>query len=483
MALPILDALDVKLVTLSRGQLIAVALGFVTTALVLGAVEYTLGNRTDAHKRATAAETAGGSSINLVGAGSISGSNNRIEQHIGSVNYTPGDSPEEQTRKKHQAEQMVVEEVMGTIGALDRRLGFIEGTLTADPFAAKLRAVNEAVAPAASQTWGSGYRALIAQQRVASLRGAFNSQPLHTELSEPLLRQMQEVRADPSAARAFYDALIAVADKSEDLLAIVADPESSDGTTIAGRRLSLQRETVRTASTWAYVTGLRVLVGLEVRNEPSLAAQLNKLQKLEPRHFPDSTEFQHLMEDTVQEAAKVVAEKAALVEEARPLPEQDLERLRSESEEALRIKPVDPWNVVVGKAKSLRDFGRTEDAVKAYAAYAEMFAASDPTAEQYSRTAQSFTRALGQLHVNGGVYIYALEDLGGRGAGLMEGDIIIAYGDQKVGDAAEFQKAFRERPPAPGLVLTFVRLLGDGNFIKGTATLTEASLGASVMPI
>jgi hypothetical protein len=76
-----------------------------------------------------------------------------------------------------------------------------------------------------------------------------------------------------------------------------------------------------------------------------------------------------------------------------------------------------------------------------------------------------------------------LEDAGARHAGLIDGDIIVKYGDQKISNAVEFQKAFRERPPSPGLVLTFVRLLGDGSFVQGTATLMEASLGVSVMPI
>ncbi len=37
------------------------------------------------------------------------------------------------------------------------------------------------------------------------------------------------------------------------------------------------------------------------------------------------------------------------------LPEQDLKRFREQTDEVLRIKPDDPWNVVAGKAKSLRD--------------------------------------------------------------------------------------------------------------------------------
>ena len=48
--------------------------------------------------------------------------------------------------------------------------------------------------------------------------------------------------------------------------------------------------------------------------------------------------------------------------------------------------------------------------------------AIDPTAECFSRTAQFFSRALAQLYVKGGVYIYALENAGGHRVDLFEGD-------------------------------------------------------------
>src|SRR3954465_5650598 len=65
-------------------------------------------------------------------------------------------------------------------------------------------------------------------------------------------------------------------------------------------------------------------------------------------------ELRSLMDHAVQRAAHPVPPKAALLEEARPLPEQDLKRFREPTDEALRIKPDDPWNVVAGKAQSRR---------------------------------------------------------------------------------------------------------------------------------
>jgi hypothetical protein len=84
------------------------------------------------------------------------------------------------------------------------------------------------------------------------------------------------------------------------------------------------------------------------------------------------------MDHAVQRAADPVHPKAALLQAARSLPEQDLKRFREPTDEALRIKPDDLWKVVAGKAISR--------------------CAIDPTAERFSRTAQFFSRALAQFH-------------------------------------------------------------------------------------
>ncbi len=160
-----------------------------------------------------------------------------------------------------------------------------------------------------------------------------------------------------------------------------------------------------------------------------------------------------------------------------------LKRFGEEVDQALRIKPDDPWNVVVGKARSLRDLGRLEDAARAYASYAEMFAGTDPTADRFSRTAQLFTRSLDHLGVKGGVYVYAVRDGGGRRAGLLEGDVIVACGDRPVMDAAEFQHACQMEHTEAGLLLTWLRLLSDGTFARATATVLGSSIGVGVMPI
>ncbi|MFL5280126.1 MAG: hypothetical protein ACJ8AW_03795, partial [Rhodopila sp.] len=316
------------------------------------------------------------------------------------------------------------------------------------------------------------------------LRGYFNSRPLRTDLREPLLRQMAEVGADPAAVRAFYDALTAVADKSEDLLTIVDDPASLDESTMAGRRLLVQRDTVRAASNWAYLLGLRLVDGLGPGTESWVPQHLAALHVLEPKRLPDKAELLRLMDRAVDLSAGAVQAKAALLEEARQMPAQDLQRLRQVTDDALRIKPDDPWNVVVGKARSLRELGRTEEAVRAYATYAEMFAASDPTAERFARTAQVFTRASGQLGLTGGAYIYALHDGDARRAGLLEGDIIVACGDNTVSDVVEFQRACSGEPQSGhDVTVKFLRLLSDGTFARATAKMRDLSSGLGVMPI
>lgn len=89
----------------------------------------------------------------------------------------------------------------------------------------------------------------------------------------------------------------------------------------------------------------------------------------------------------------------------------------------LTIQPTDTQEDVVKKARSLRELGRLDEAVAAFARYGEMFSA-DPTSAQYAQVAQAFTRQIGELGVGGGVYIYGIaEGSVAQAAGLEVGDM------------------------------------------------------------
>ena len=97
-ALPVLDALNVKLVALTRGQLVITTATFVAAAVVLGMADYIISKRKEAPKGLASAKVP--REISIEAGGDITGSfNTTIEQKIGSLTIAAGDPPEERARK------------------------------------------------------------------------------------------------------------------------------------------------------------------------------------------------------------------------------------------------------------------------------------------------------------------------------------------------------------------------------------------------
>ena len=148
----------------------------------------------------------------------------------------------------------------------------------------------------------------------------------------------------------------------------------------------------------------------------------------------------------------------------------------------LKFEPTDSWNVVIGKAVTLRQLGYTDAAIATFAAYGEMFAATDPTAEGYSQIAQKFTRQLKSLKVKGGVYIY--EIVAGGSAeqeGLEVGDIIIRYNDRSIANMQQLKVAKEAAAQDTSLEVVYLRLEGK-KFRKYTKTV-DNPMKAKLMPI
>ena len=112
-----------------------------------------------------------------------------------------------------------------------------------------------------------------------------------------------------------------------------------------------------------------------------------------------------------------------------------------------------------------------------------MFKATDPTAVQYSRTAQQFTRQLTNLRLEGGVYIYELIAGGAAAqAGLAVGDIVIEYNGQTIKNMKDLTAVRDSTPKSQLLKVVYLRLESDGQFSRYTATVTHP-MGAGFMPI
>ena len=112
-----------------------------------------------------------------------------------------------------------------------------------------------------------------------------------------------------------------------------------------------------------------------------------------------------------------------------------------------------------------------------------MFAKTDSTAEQYSRTAQKFTQQLTNLGLEGGVYIYEIiQDGTASQAGLQVGDIVIEYNGKTIQNMNELESVRDNAPKGRPLTITYLRLGENGQFSSYTATVSNP-MGAGFMPI
>jgi S1-C subfamily serine protease len=162
-------------------------------------------------------------------------------------------------------------------------------------------------------------------------------------------------------------------------------------------------------------------------------------------------------------------------------------------EDELTVQPDDTWDIVVAKAISLRQLGRTEDAVAAFGQYGQLFTAADPTAAPYAATAQAFTRQMDEVGVvDGAVYIFTLHaNSPARAAGVQVGDIIVALDAQPVRSVSDYQDAIEGAASGVPVTLDVVRMQQGGTFQQLPITIdvpanTEAwpgLLGLGVMPI
>jgi S1-C subfamily serine protease len=113
-----------------------------------------------------------------------------------------------------------------------------------------------------------------------------------------------------------------------------------------------------------------------------------------------------------------------------------------------------------------------------------MFSEKDPTAKQYSRTAQQFTIQLDNLNVSGGVYLYEIVQGGvADRAGIKVGDIIIGYGDKPIANMNDMTMALHENSIENSIRLTYLRMSDAGVFQRQTVTVNSGSLGVRMMPI
>jgi|GEM_PF-1571500 len=364
-------------------------------------------------------------------------------------------------RRANQARQTIGTDVLDNLTNLNARLDLVDVTLKDLP----------------DRNAASSMYELIGTQQIASLRQALAGKLLATHPDESLLQLVTETNAQPDQIRRFYTNLSEVQDDTESLITTLSSLARVKNGDTALRdhyleQLDLEHRMLRTSSQITYLWGLIALNNLNTQPD-DVASQLGSLQHFEPHQLQPTPVLLQAMALLVDQLARQVEERQALLEGAQRGLDDDL-----------KIKSDDPWNVVVGKAIATRKLGDTERAVAAFQLYGEMFAATDPTAAQYAQVAQSFTQQIEALGVESAMYIYQVEPGSpAQQAGVQVGDIVVDLGGMPTPNASAFELAQTQLVQGRNVMLVVLRVQPDGRFARMTLTASTAPLGISVMPI
>ncbi len=407
---------------------------------------------------------------------------------IEELTINAGDSPEVKQQKAEQRAKLIVSIVLEYVTRMDTRLGLVDTVLQEDDTATKLAEARSTVAPSAQEILGSAYQKHVATDKINALRQQFNSYPLVVSPESLVLELVAESQVEPSKITSFYDQLAEVQSASDALLddmALITRRDSPDEAWITyfQQRVQLAIETLQNRSQLAHLAGLSVLNDLPPAhlNVTGLAGLIH----LTPRQTVKEVEVEKLYEQYLKEMEALSHRRAALLEEDQAGVEKDLSSYMGVNED-LTINPTDTWEMVVSKAISLRQLGRTDEAVAAFAKYEEMFAATDPTASQYAQTAQQFTRQIKALGLeDGAVYIFQRDaNSPAAQAGLKVGDILIEFNGKPIRKSTDFQTVVQEMPLGKPIRITLLRRDAQKGFYRQIITITiQGSIGIGVMPI
>lgn len=389
-----------------------------------------------------------------------------------------GLSEEERLRKIDQANQSLQSEILTNIKYIDNRLGFVASSLLDGDVDGDVDTLQEKINFLLKDSSSNSYRQLIAGHQVAELRQAFNGRPLRHEAGASLIKVLVDGDANSSKINEFYNEISEVHDASESLLRKMSDIGTNQSTDyqrakFERRSLALAIAKLRNRSMIAYVKGINALDSLD----PSFSGSqsiLSALNFLKPTKFTSQLAIDNQLEALTEEAQMLTAVRAEM-----------LKISESSLSEILTIQPSDTWNVVVGKAIALRKRGQISESITAFKRYGEMFTSSDPTAAQYSHTAQIFVRSSQDLNVEGGMYIYKIlnGDIADK-VGLQTGDIIIKYGGVYTATAASFIEAQRNSNIGKSVEISYLRLQDNGAFVQQSIEVNGGKdIGAELMPI
>ena len=379
-----------------------------------------------------------------------------------------GDSKEERQRKIKQAKQLVSQEIISNLLAMDDRLGYVEVVFKEDEITNNINQTNREIVPAIAQYFEVGISKLLAEANVGSLRQTMNSSPLRSDFGTTLTQTLVDSGADVSTVRIFYDQLKNVELKTENLfgdltkLASHRHSQNPDELKYYEQNIKLAVKSLQLNSEAAHLAGLNALRSLDV-SPSDVSLQLSRLVYLQPNSLPSGQELTQRMMQNMLKLEQMISEKAAFIESGKELVEGGIDEVKSLVGQ-LEIRPTDKPEDVFWKAASLRRLGQVNEAVAALQQSKQMFPSMDDATKTYVDTAIAFASQAKSFGVESGLYAVNITDEGhARKIGLQAGDIVVEYdgkplvlaqdivsAQQALGDKAETQVVFLHMNPATG---------------------------------
>ena len=314
-----------------------------------------------------------------------------------------GDSPEVRQRKLKRVQELIAEEVYTNISNIDSRLDSVRSILIENEYGKALEQNNKLLPPSLQDYSKSKYRREKFDLDISSLRKMYDLAPV-SQISKTYTQVLRDTNTNPKQVQPLNDSLTGVKNASqwlETVLSKAAKATPTDLKLVARHNDRINHAIARlnNNSEQSYVFGLILLDSLEIPLS-EVQKNLSNLKYLEAPHSIQKAEIDRIF----QEAKGLEKAEKDILKGQKAQFSIEKDRL-AKSKKELAIKPSDTWNRVVAKAIALRRLGYISESRDAFSRYGEMFAKEDPTALQYSRTAQQFTIQLKKLDIDGGVYI------------------------------------------------------------------------------
>lgn len=383
----------------------------------------------------------------------------------------------------------VTAQILHHIESIDARLGIVRLSFDDDNFDQKLDGVRSNVAPAVQDIFRSAYQKLITTEQVNSLRHQLNSYSLPSSPEPFFFKLISSLGVDPTITQNFYHQLGQVQWATETLLGILLDRTKQDlkdeeQTMQQNNRLGIAINTLDNYTHLTHLFGLRILIHLPSTHTDA-TIQLASLANLSPREIVNIETWHNLYFELVQDFTASTCVRADHVDKAIDLRDLTLEEYKKINE-MLNVNPADEQHVVIGKAISLRQLGRLEDAIGAFKKCGEMFEGSDPSIKKYVWTACNFTQQSSHLGItDGAVYIYDIvKKSNAKKAGLSIGDIIVEFDGREIRHINDIKEEFEKLPVNRNIELKYLRLTEENIFLCQRSIISGAeTVGIYVMPI